>query len=318
MSTAVTKKRTSISGILSDKFSKASRKGRPKFCSSKVVRNSPATGSGNSVVIISSPVEKECPARTARPSRSIASGNIFSNAFSRLLRLKATTLMGIRAPMGRATSASTLLAETLLTITYAPRAIPALSKISLPAFTFLPAWLMKSRNLSDHFHFRRMRWSAGTSLRSSSRTTLSSNVSFPRFALRSIASRRFATTLSGARPPTEAKRTPPTIKTMTKKVNPANARAILLSLADTCRCMFEHFRRQVDTGGYQSFRKLRTDTGRNKFTQHFTILANAHFLVDKNILHGYYFAFHARNLRQVGHAAFAVAQAGDLNNDIDC
>ena len=81
--------------------SSASFSGRPKFCSSKVFRNSGPTGSGISSATIFKPVAKAWPALSARDTRSSASGNSSSNARSRRVRLIAQDQERQREPEQR-------------------------------------------------------------------------------------------------------------------------------------------------------------------------------------------------------------------------
>ncbi len=94
---AVTNSRTSVSGIRRIRFSNASRKGSPRFCCSYARWNSSDSGAGISLAINSSPVVNACPARTARPKRSMASGNCSSNKRNRRWRRMAITINGMTA-----------------------------------------------------------------------------------------------------------------------------------------------------------------------------------------------------------------------------
>ena len=95
-------------------MSSASFSGRPKFCSSNVLRNSGPTGSGISSATILRPVANAWPALSAREMRSSASGNASSNARIRRLRLHFSTMNGIAKPSAAADRNQPTVARTAI------------------------------------------------------------------------------------------------------------------------------------------------------------------------------------------------------------
>src|SRR5580693_9715423 len=294
-------------------FNKASRKGRPKFCSSNAVRNSPATGSADSIAIISSPVVNACPARTARPSKSKASGKCSSKARKRRRLLSATIENGtipVTIPTNQGIGNRGKYSPA---IRYDASAMTPLSSRIFAGFVFIPACATKSRRRNDQPHGCIQRCSVGTLLSISSRTSFRFMEASPRrSAMRTDSMRRFTTSWLASVPMNIH------ISTMTatavKNVKTESSSAIFGSLMIPRH--FEHADRQLDPGYQQAFREPRTNPRGQEFADHLAVLSNATFPKYKNVLHCDNVPFHARDFRDADNFSGSIAEAAHLYHQV--
>src|SRR5580658_1330398 len=105
------------------------------------------------------------------------------------------------------------------------------------------------------------------------------------------------------------------IETTLKNVKMESISAIQSSLVHPRHS--EHGHRQLNSGDAQTFRKFGPNPGGEKFAKHFAVLTNAALAESKNVLHGHDVAFHTRDFRNTDHLAGSIAEAADLNDEID-
>ena len=74
---------------------------------------------------------------------------------------------------------------------------------------------------------------------------------------------------------------------------------------------------QFDSGHEEPIAELGSDSGRHKFADDFSVLADAPLVEDKNVLHGDDVAFHSGDLGDVRDFARAVAQPADLDHHVN-
>src|ERR1700730_7979361 len=80
---------------------------------------------------------------------------------------------------------------------------------------------------------------------------------------------------------------------------------------------FKHRNWELNAGNEQSLREFWTDASGHKIAEQFSVLANAPFLEDKNVLHTHNFSFHTGNLSQADDFAGSVAEAAYLHNYVN-
>src|SRR5271155_5587369 len=105
------------------------------------------------------------------------------------------------------------------------------------------------------------------------------------------------------------------IETTLKNVKMESSSAIQSSLVHPWHP--KHGHRQLNSGDAQTFRKFGPNSGREEFAEHLAILANATLTESKNVLHGHDVAFHTRDFSNTDHLARSIAEAADLNDQVD-
>src|ERR1700730_2915617 len=79
----------------------------------------------------------------------------------------------------------------------------------------------------------------------------------------------------------------------------------------------EHRNWKVNAAHEQFFCKLGPDSSSHKFSQYLTTLAYTALPIHKDILHGNYVRFHAGNFRDSKNFSRPIAQASDLNHQVN-
>ena len=81
--------------------------------------------------------------------------------------------------------------------------------------------------------------------------------------------------------------------------------------------LFEDLSRQLNAQGIQAFHELGPDAPGNEFSFDRTVFGHPQQFVTKNLLHGDHLPFHADDLVKIHHPAAAVAEAGQLDDNVD-
>src|SRR3990172_2463645 len=311
MRIAVTKNRASRLSTRRVIPVRASRKGTPRFCSSKTCRNSSPIGCGISWATSWMAPVKEWPARRERANISSASGNCDVKAFMRRPLFTLTTVPGTvarRAPR-RIARTKGQWRNSRMSV---PRAKSARERrAKTPTFISMPACRSRASTRWANFRRESARWRSGTSLSSSSFSTSGmSAVSIPRSSSR--ASRRFSSrelSFAGAR-----RKYPPTVATRTA-ANTRSATAII-GILPSFFPVREHVGAEMDPRGVDGVEELRPNPGRPVLSQHLPVPIDAALLEDENVLHHDHVSLHPRDLAYGDDLAGPVAHPGQLEDDV--
>src|SRR5437773_4556918 len=327
---ADTKIRTSGSGIRNVRFNRASRNGRPRFCWRYVMRNSWASGSGISSPMSENAVVNACPARTARASRSIESGNSSSKRLKRRCLLKATTMNGVLAArMETRRPARNVPSRMMAPIHEASNSEIEINR-KTPTCISTAACCKNSWSRGIIGAAASTRFTNGLSLSSSRRKSSISKAASDSSVVVCTAARRTLSFCFASGTWTKKYAALTNSPKLTMKIN----------IVRTCRnictlqlCINSGFRtshvslplrfgeERIDVernaGSNQLLAELRPDAGRPEPSLHLSIGIDSLAVENKQVLNRDHRPFHAGHLGDAHHFSRAIRQTVDLHNDVD-